>query len=257
MQNLAQTVLVFALGLIGGIVGGLLFSSDPQAAGQLPGDGSPSVLQSDTELVGRLDGMQGELDLIQDELAQQRGMMMAMDSRMAQLPPPGPQGSMGPGGDPFAQLDPSEIPTGMGFDAAVNAAIEKREEDERAARDERRQQFQKERMDEQMERYVAELGLDEGQADRMRTVLEETSERRNAFFTEMREAGTMDRQLIRDTMTELSESQNEQLSNILTSDQMSSYEGMNSDFGFGGRGMGGGGRSSGSGSSGGGGRGGF
>jgi hypothetical protein len=250
MNQIGQTFLIFATGLVGGLVGSMLFGPSPAEVDSGANTGVESVLTSDRALAEKLDGIQDELDRLGQDMSMQGTSLQALDSRIAALQDMRRDllagSSLGAGTDPLSLLDPAEIPSGMAFDAAVNAAIEKREADVEAERSERRSARRKEQLDRQMERFTEELGLDAVQADQMRTILDETSRKRNAFFSEMRDSGVMDRDLIRRTMTELNDSVTEQLGDVLTTDQMDKYSELNaSRFGGPGPGGGGGGRGSG------------
>jgi hypothetical protein len=237
MNQLGQTFLIFAVGLAGGLVGSVLLSSPTNhvedAATSAPG----SSQQATNDYAKVLDGIQGDLAMLTDEVAQQRNMMRALDSRIASTQATRNDARLGAVGvelDPLAALNPSEIPSGQGFDAAVNAAIEKREADEAAVREAERAAQREERLNAQMENYIKELGLDANQAAEMKTILNDATVARTAFFNEMRESGSMDRELMREKMTELSDTQNEALGNVLNPTQMGQYTEMSANSGFGG-----------------------
>lgn len=231
MNQIGQTFLIFVTGLAGGILGSIALgpaadSTDPGTSGQ----GQPA-LTSDSELSAVIDAMQGDMAQLGNEISQQKSAIQSLDARLANIQ--ALQGNS-PSGDPLAGLDPAEIPSGSSFDAAVNAAIEKREADEAAERDARRAERREEQMERRMENYVTELGLDAAQADQMKTILLETDTARSDLFTEMRDSGNMDRETIRDMMSELNETQNEKLSEVLNPTQMEQYTEMSSNRGFGG-----------------------
>jgi uncharacterized membrane protein YgcG len=246
MNQIGQTFLIFAVGLAGGLVGSTLMSS-PSAApdGASAGD-SGAALSAGADLGTVLDTIQADLAMLTQEVALQGNQMSSMDTRLAgvQTSQAKTRAAGGAAMDPLAGLDPGEMPSGMGFDAAVNAAIEKREADEAATRDADRTVRREERLDREMEKWTTELGLSTDQASQMKTILNDTTKARTDFFTEMRESGTMDRELMREKMTEMGDSQNEQLGNVLDATQMATYteSSANSGFGgFGGRRGGGGG----------------
>lgn len=252
MNQIGQTFLIFAVGLAGGLVGSTLLSSPTAASDSTSTGGSNAELVADGDFGAVLDTMQADLAMLTQEVALQRNHMSSLDTRLAGVQASQAESRMAGGGaamDPLAGLDPGEMPSGMGFDAAVNAAIEKREADESATRDAARDVQREERLERDMERWTEELGLSADQASQMKTILNDTTVARTEFFTEMRESGTMDRELMRERMTELGETQNEQLGNVLDTTQMATYtESSSSSFfggGFGGRRGGGGGTSSG------------
>lgn len=241
MNQLGQIFLLFVVGLAGGLMGSLILSDPAGQGGAGESSSSISTDSADARLTARLDELQDTLDILVEDVARQRSNLAILDTRLAGVQAErrsnrdGDRGGAAPQ-DPFAGLDPSEIPTGRGFDAAVIAAVEKREADAAAQREVERAQRREEQLERQMERYIEELGLDDYQAGQMKTILNDTSVARNEFFTEMRESGVMDRQLIREKMTEINDSQIEQLGNVLTSVQMSQYTEMTANAGFGGGG---------------------
>lgn len=255
MNQIGQTFLIFVTGLAGGIVGSMVLGPSAGSADSADGGQTQTILASDNELSGVIESMQGEMALLGNEISQQNTVIQSLDARLANiqvLQGDGLVGGASQNADPLAGLDQSEIPSGNSFDAAVNAAIEKREADEAAERDAQRAVRREEQMERRMENYVTELGLDAAQADQMKTILLDGDKARTDFFTDMRESGTMDRQAMREAMTELTETQNEQLSTVLNPTQMEQYSEMSSNRGGfggggGGRGAGGGGGNTGGG----------
>jgi len=241
MNQLGQTFLIFVVGLAGGLVGSMVLSTPSSNAEGTAAGANGASQQEANDHSKVLDGIQGDLAMLTDEVAQQRNMMRALDSRIASTQAArndARPGAVGVELDPLAALSPSEIPSGQGFDAAVNAAIEKREADEAAVRDAERAVQREERLNAQMENYIKELGLDANQAAEMKTILNDATVARTEFFTEMRESGSMDRELMREKMTELSDTQNEALGNVLNPTQLEQYTEMSANSGFGGFGGG-------------------
>jgi len=199
MKQLGPVLLYFTIGLAGGLVSAVVVSSPSGGSDDQPVAGS----SEEGLLASRVKSLQDELALLRDDVSQQHNAMRILDSRLAGIQDSGPDSLGGmdiPDADALAALSPADMPSGMAFDAAVNAAIEKREADEAAEREEQRAVRRAEQLDRQMERYTQELGLDADQASQMKTILSETTEARNAFFSEMRESGTMDREMIREKM---------------------------------------------------------
>jgi hypothetical protein len=255
MNQIGQTFLIFVTGLAGGIVGSMVLGPSGGTADSADGGQAQTVLASDSELSGVIESIQGDMAQLGSEISQQKSVLQSLDARLANiqtLQGDGLVGGTGLNADPLAGLDQSEIPSGNSFDAAVNAAIEKREADEAAERDAQRAVRREEQMERRMENYVTELGLDAAQADQMKKILLDGDKARTDYFTELRESGNMDRQAMREAMTELTDTQNEQLGNVLNPTQMEQYSEMASSsrfggFGGGGRGTGGGGGNAGGG----------
>jgi hypothetical protein len=253
MNQIGQTFLIFAVGLAGGLVGSTLFSSPTAASDSTSNGGNGQELAINAEFNTALDTIQADLAMLTQEVALQRNQMSSMDTRLAGVLASQAESRaavVGQAVDPLAGLNPAEMPSGMGFDAAVNAAIEKREADEAATRAAARALQLEQRLEREMKRWTEELGLSADQASQMKTILNDTTVARTEFFTEMRESGTMDRELVREKLTELNDTQNEQLGNVLDSSQMEKYTESTANTFMGGRF---GGRSTGSRSSGGGG----
>ncbi|MCP4094388.1 MAG: hypothetical protein GY747_13175 [Planctomycetes bacterium] len=239
MNQIGQTFLIFVTGLAGGIVGSMVLGTSTGATDPVDSGKNQTVLTSDSELTAVIDAMQGDMAQLGSEISQQKSVIQSLDARLANIQTLQGDGLIGGNSlnsDPLAGLDPAEIPSGNSFDAAVNAAIEKREADEAAERAAQRAVRREEQMERRMENYVTELGLDAAQADQMKAILLEGDTARSDMFTEMRESGTMDRQAMRDAMTELNESTNEKLGAVLNPTQMEQYSEMSSNSfgGFGG-----------------------
>lgn len=241
MNQIGQTFLIFAVGLTGGLIGSMLMSSPTAASAGTSADGSSAEMVADSDFGATLSTIQADLDMLTQEVALQRNRMSSLDTRLAGVQSSQSEVRVAGGAaseELLAGLDPGEMPSGMGFDAAVNAAIEKREADEAATREADRAVRLDERLDREMERWTSELGLSADQASEMKTILGDTTKARTDFFTEMRESGTMDRELMREKMTELGETQSEQLGNLLDATQMEKYTESSANSGFGGFGGG-------------------
>jgi len=126
--------------------------------------------------------------------------------------------------------------------------IASKEEADRLEREQKRLQATQDRVNERVERYRDELGLDGRQANDMARVLVNEELRRDELFGKMREGGGMGRDSIRESMMEIRDVSREELSRILSPEQYDGYVEM-TDWRRGGRdrgpdpgGRGGGGR---------------
>jgi len=112
--------------------------------------------------------------------------------------------------------------------------IASKEEADRLEREGKRLQATQDRVNERVERYRDELGLDSRQANDMARVLVEEELKRDELFSQMREGGGMGRESIREGMMEIRDVSRDELSRILTPEQYDGYVEM-SDWRRGGR----------------------
>jgi len=116
--------------------------------------------------------------------------------------------------------------------AGLRNAVASALDDVRAAEDAERQAEREardiERVEERMDRYAVDLGLDAVQKKSMRDVLINETTQRNEMFTLMREGGG-DRNQMRETFTTMRDETTAALSNILTSTQLEQYQESSSD----------------------------
>lgn len=243
MKPLTQTLMMFVVGLLGGVVGALVISPAPSAEPTTSTEASAgaSVEKQLEQIQEQVDGLSRSVDLHGSTLSQLEDSQENIAQEMAQSLARG----VLPDGTPLQMpLNMGDLPAGPGFDSMVAAVIEQRDQEEAAARDQRRQEAQARQIDERSKRLAEELGLDAVQTDQLAKVMTETNEARNAFFQEMRENGTWDRDAIREGMETLRTDESEKLGDFLTPTQLEQYSAQSNTFGGG---FGGGGRRGGSG----------
>jgi hypothetical protein len=117
------------------------------------------------------------------------------------------------------------------------AAAEKRREEARTLeREKRREEWAERRRQrdvERLEELATELSLNDWQKQRVSDVETATRDQIRAKMTEMREAGNFDMQAFREVATSLRETNNTAVAEILTADQLKTYqERQESEFGF-------------------------
>jgi len=247
MNQLLQTFLIFVTGIVGGLVGSAILSSsstEPASSQEIA-----AATEAEVDLGKQFDAMQMQLDNMERQLDVQGGSILTLKDRVSsavEMDRALRDGRL-PDGEEFP-LAANSMPTGQGFDAAVGAVIQQREQQEDAERDARREERRLEQLETRVTELAEQLGLDSMQTEVLSKALNESSVARTAFFADMRENGWGDRDGIRTRMTEISELETETLSASLTPEQMTQYTELNDSRGFGGFGGGGrGGRGSGGG----------
>jgi len=257
MKPLTQTLMMFVVGLLGGVVGALVISPAPSSEPNTSTEASAGAsVEKQLELIQeQLDGLSRSVDLHGSTLSQLEDSQKNIAQDMAESLAKG----VLPDGTPLQMpMNMGDLPAGPGFDTMVAAVIEQRDQEEAAARDQRRQEAQAQQIEERSKRLAEELGLDAVQTDQLAKVMTETNDARNAFFQEMRENGTWDRDAIREGMDNLRVEESEKLGDFLTPTQLEQYSEQSSGFGgFGGGRRGGGGGGGGNGGNNGGRTGGF
>ncbi|PCJ54477.1 MAG: hypothetical protein COA70_04965 [Planctomycetota bacterium] len=240
MNQLLQTFLIFVTGIVGGLVGSAMLSSssaEPASSQEIT-----AATEAEADLGKQLDALQMQLDNMERQLDVQGGSILTLKDRVTsavEMDRALRDGRM-PGGEEFP-LAANSIPTGQGFDAAVGAVIQLREEQEDAERSARREDRRQEQLETRVAELAEQLGLDIGQTEVLTKALNDTSVARSEFFADMRENGWGDRDGIRTRMAEISELETQTLSASLTPEQMTQYTELNDSRGFGGFGGGGGG----------------
>ncbi len=234
MKPLTQTLMMFVVGLLGGVVGALVISPAPSSEPNTLTEASAgaSVEKQLEQIQEQLDGLSRSVDLHGSTLSQledsQENIAREMSESLAK--------GVLPDGTPLqVPLNMGDMPAGPGFDSMVAAVIEQRDEEEAAARDERRKEAQAKQIEERSKRLAEELGLDAVQTDQLAQVMTETNDARNTFFQEMRENGTWDRDAIREGMDKLRVDESAKLDDFLTPTQLEQYSEQSNTFGgFGG-----------------------
>lgn len=238
MNDLARLSLVFVVGLAGGLAGSVLFGGGP--SGATGGDSGASAGSPDRLLASLQDRMlaaEGAIEsqrLAYDDLD---GRMIALSRRAdtdVMLANAGGAAALGGEG---ATLGAADMPTGQAFDAAVNAAIERREELERQQREAEREQRREERVAELADRITADLGLDATQSKVVKDAISESWAAREALFAGMRDnpgpQPQFSREEIGQKMADLRTQELDKVGAVLTPAQLETYTAMTN---FGGRG---------------------
>ena len=217
MNQIPTTLQLILGGLAGGLAGGLIAfalstnSADTQSdySAEAPKLAVDSVV-GDDPLAQRVNSLEEDFDLLE-------GQLMRMREEVGQ----GPRRDALPlNSEPLAAAfrDPA-------FQDNVLEVLENREETQRREREDRRIGQAQNRMDRRMERYTADLGLSPYQTQEMGRILLQQDQKIRAYFEEFREGGgPADHGDIRSTMTDLRGGTRDQLSLILSVDQMSQYE---------------------------------
>jgi len=237
MNQLLQTFLIFVTGILGGLVGSTLLGSSASDS-DTPAK-TMTATEAGVDLSKQLDAMQMQLDNMERQLEVQSGTILSLKDRVSsavEMDRALRDGRM-PSGEDFP-LAANSMPTGQGFDAAVDAVIQQRQQRENAEREARREERRQEQLDARVAELSEQLGLDGTQTEVLAKALNDSSVARNEFFADMRENGWGDRDGIRTRMTEIRKQETEALSIALTPEQMTQYTELNDSRGFGGFGGG-------------------
>ncbi len=241
MQTFVKLALVFVIGLAGGLLGASLMSgsgtTQPALADSGDGVNAEAGLRTLAERVMLLEREAEAHSLAMEDLNARVISASRRETGAALAAGAGSAATPEEGGVSFADL-----PTGPGFDAMVDAAIDRREEVEQSAREAQRAQQREERVQRTLEQLTADLGLDAKQVGVVEQALRESTVAREAFFAEMRDGGNFDRDAARSKMTEIRTTELASVKTVLSADQLEKYSSA-TDFsrGFGGRNDGGGG----------------
>jgi hypothetical protein len=233
MNKTLSTVLILITGFIGGLLGPILLGD----TGSQYDMSIDAAAASDTqELRNEIAGLTSANDSLRSSFDLQATRLGQLEDKINSLPVP-PAG--GPDGLAFA-----DMPTGQAFEGQINAVIEQRENQQSMERDQDRAERRAEANDRRVERMAEELGLNSSQTEQFAKITGEASEKRNAFFSDMRENGwgSVDREEIRSQMETMRDEESSQLEGVLTPEQMTQYQESNSRGMFGNTGGGGGGR---------------
>ena len=233
MNKTLTTVLILITGFIGGLLGPILLGD----TGSQYDMSIDAAAASDTqELRNEIAGLTSANDSLRSSFDLQATRLGQLEDKINSLPLPPPGG---PDGLAFA-----DMPTGQAFEGQINAVIEQRENQQNMERDQERAERRAEREASRVERMAEELGLDSAQTEQFAKITGETAEKRNEFFSDMRENGwgSVDRDEIRSQMEMMRDEENSQLEGVLTPEQMTQYQESNSGRGMFGNTGGGGGR---------------
>ena len=229
MNSSLQLVLVFLVGLLGGLLGSS-FSSTSTA-------GSPQAFEAapvDNDYEERLMAYEAALDSLRSQFNFQANSIATLEDKFAFE---AANSGSSEGGVAFGQM-----PAGPAFEGQINAVLEQRERNEELEREERRATRREEQLQKRVDRMAEELNLDPNQTTQLAGIMSETTISRENYFAELRELGTWDRDEIRETMETMRTDELEKVGQVLTPDQLSQYEDMTA---WGNNGRGGGGNNSG------------
>lgn len=242
VKTTLQLALVFVVGLAGGLLGSTLLGGGGAVRAS---DSASELTESSPEaqlraLEERMTYLERSAEAGTLALGDLETRMLALSRR--ETGPAAAAPAAGGAGDPAAGLDLASMPTGAGFDAAVVAAVERREEAERLAREAERAQRREERVKRTADELAAELGLDGAQKDAITRAMLESTAAREAFFEGMRESGTFDREGARQVISDIRSKELAAAGAVLNESQLQRYsEATDFGRGFGGRDGGGGG----------------
>ena len=133
---------------------------------------------------------------------------------------------------------PADINAVVGevIEEELAAADKRREEARSLEREKRREEWterRRQRDAERLEELATDLSLNDWQKQRVSEVETATRDQIRAKMTEMREAGSFDMQAFRDVATSLRETNNTAVAEILTADQLKTYqERQENEFGY-------------------------
>ena len=228
MNSSLQFVLMFFVGLLGGLLGSSFMSTETSPV-------SPESFQAASagnELEERLMAIESATDSLRSQFNLQANNIASLEDRLALE---GTNNGPSEGGVAFGQM-----PAGQAFEGQINAVLEQRERSEELEREERRATRREEQLQKRVDRMAEELNLDPNQATQLAGIMSETTVSREDYFAELRELGTWDRDEIRETMEIMRADELEKVGMVLTPDQLGQYEEMTA---WGNSGRGGGGNS--------------
>ena len=217
MNQIPTALLLLLGGLAGGLTGGLvgfaLSTNSPDAQPDYSAEAPKLAIDS---VVGD-DPLAQRVNSLEEDFALLEGQLMRMREEVGR----GPRREALPlNSEPLAAALQDSA-----FQDNVLEVLENREETQRREREDRRIEQAQNRMNRRMERYTEDLGLSPYQTQEMGRILLQQDQKIRAYFEEFREGGgPADHGDIRSTMTELRGGTRDQLSLILSVDQMSQYE---------------------------------
>jgi len=241
MQDILKMVVVFVVGLLGGLLGASLMSGGGSEATVAAGGTGLDAVSATAfqDLEERLMLLERETEAQDLALADFNTRLLAATRREA-APSASAALALDPNGSPEAgALSLTDAPTGPRFQAEVLAVLEQKEEAERAAAELERAQRREERVQRTVDQLTADLGLDAKQAEVVGQALRESTAAREKFFEQMQQGGggNMDREAVRAQMTQIREAEIAKVGGVLTPAQIETYT-RATDFGNG-RGQGG------------------
>ena len=235
MNNNTLSTALILIAVFGGLLG-FIFLGNADSQGEMSSDAGDRIDAQHTLWHDEIDGLKSSNDSLRIAFELQATRLGQLEDKVNSLPVPPPGG---PDGFAFA-----DMPTGQAFEGQINAVIEQRENQQSMERDQDRAERRAEANDRRVERMAEELGLNSSQTEQFAKITGDASEKRNAFFSDMRENGwgSVDRDEIRSQMETMRDEESSQLEGVLTPEQMTQYQESNNRGMFGNTGDGGGGR---------------
>ena len=232
MDKAPLAILFLLLALGGGAVGSSLFGP-----AVVPVVDSATLVADNSELDARVDTLQREVDKLVGQLSLMNEQLAANSGRPLDDPRGGGRrGEPLAGGPGGAMGGPAVMMGGASMEREFEAYLQQRDANKTAEREIKRAEQRKERASKQALKAQEKYGLDEYQTSVLEGALLAKDEARSKAFTEMRESGSFDREQMRETMTDIRETELNTLSSAFTAEQMSQYEADTESRGFGGRG---------------------
>ena len=217
MNHSSTTLHIILGGLAGGLAGGLVVFALSTNSVDAHSDYSAEAPKLAVDSVVGDDPLAQRMNSLEQDVALLEGQLMRMREEVGQ----GPRRDVPP-------VDPKPVAAAFqdpAFQKNVLEVLESREEAQRRERAERRIEQAKRRVDRRMERYTEDLALSPYQAQEMGRILLEQDQKVRDYFRGFRESGgPSDQEEIRSTMTEIFGGTRDQLSPVLSVDQMSQYE---------------------------------
>ncbi len=203
-------------GIIGGWFGSTLGVAESSGEEHAAAPASQSLNEEDQETMERmsryLESLQVEMDLLRADFDRSEREAPSMAANTS-------GGRREVGAPPAIFSGPAPEVS----EEQLSAMLDRRDAEKEAERRTRDDQRRKERIDRRMERYQESLGLSDAQTYDMGQIIAEADAARSNLFSEMRESGNWDRELIREQATAMNEKTNTALSGILSTTQMDSY----------------------------------
>ena len=237
MNSSTVLTLAVAAGFAGGFVGSIFLApagsaDDSASSGEIVLYANEADLRALTERMQAVESATNSHDL---SLGILDGRYDELAARIPRGVPGTPgEGNYGPSGE--LAMAPGSIPTGPGFDAAVAAVIQQREEADAAERQRQREERQEEALKRRAEQLATEIGLDARQTEQLVEAMRDAQTKREEAFTAMRESGNFDRDQARASMEQLRAVELESVAKFMTPEQVTKYQESGASNAFGGRG---------------------
>lgn len=242
--------MAIAAGFGAGAMGGLLFSPSDSESGAPLLSTEASGGYSDGSVDDRIQTLQAENASLEAKVGSLEDSIRNLEMRRESMPAEVTDVDTPDTSKPATSYAPeSAVPYSAEEELRFSAYMDNIEKQRDAEREAERQERRDEAMARRVTRLTEELGLDTYQSTEMARVLGESETAMRDYWTEMRAAGTFDREQMRTDMAAFNEKTNTALGAFLTPEQVEQYQSSNNGGGrFGGfgrdagRGGGGGGR---------------